>query len=387
MGGHSGSGAASGAAGGPRILVTAQPFGFGPAAAAAILADELACLGARLGYLGAEHTLDLQHMPPYAAVHDVTGLAEGERLALLRQLACEYDLLLTAMDFPMAALGCRAGLRVAVYDALTWYWPCIPAVVREPSVLYIAQDFFGVRERVAAERELARRAVVVPPFIAPGPRWRAGGRDVLVNLGGLQNPFWQPRDTAAYARLVVAAVRAGTSAERRVVVATGRRTARDLADVGGGVGGGIVVGTYGRAEVLRMMSESACAFMTPGLGNVYDAAATGVPTVWLPPANNTQALQVELLSAHGCCDERVDWADLGRRVDHRGAEGEVMGAVRAVVREVGGDVGMRGRLVGRVRDAVRAVGGAGGRAQGLTARFGGGGAGCAAAAVVGWAMR
>ncbi|AZS85977.1 hypothetical protein ELQ87_18075 [Streptomyces griseoviridis] len=393
-GGRSGGGAVGGGGVGPRVLVNAQPFGFGPAAAAAVLADELAPHCDRLAYIGAGHTLDLQRRPPYTAVHDITGLPEPARLDRLRQLGEDYDLLLTAMDFPMAALARRAGLRVAVYDALTWYWPDLPAVVRDPSVLYLAQDFFGVRERVALETPSTGRAVVVAPLIAPGPPWRGGGGHVLVNLAGLHNPFWHPRETAAYARLMVAAVRAGTPAGLRVTVAASRLTAGELAGPAREptgpteCGPGTTVGTYRRAEVLRLMSEAAYAFMTPGLGNVYDAAATGVPTVWLPPANNTQGLQSGLLHAHGCCDARMDWAGLGHAVDYRAPEAVAMAGLAAAVRETGDDRRLRDLLTGLVTTASAALDGTvPGLARALTDRFGHGGARDAAAEVVKWAAR
>ncbi|MFF7689737.1 hypothetical protein ACFZB6_26785 [Streptomyces syringium] len=113
----------------PRLLFNAQPFGFGPAAAMAILAAELAPVCERLAYIGGGHTLDLQKEPPYHAVHDTTGRSPDELRAILRDMAPRYDLFITAMDFEMAELARHAGLDVAVYDALTWYWPTVPDVL------------------------------------------------------------------------------------------------------------------------------------------------------------------------------------------------------------------------------------------------------------------
>jgi hypothetical protein len=258
---------------GPRLLLNAQSFGFGPAAAVAILADALAPLCGGLGYLGDGLTLDLQRRPPYAAVHDTTGRSAPERLALLRRLAPHYDLFVTAMDFQAAELALLAGLDVAVYDALTWYWPTLPASA-QAAVLYLAQDFFGVRERIAADPALRERAVVVPPIIPARREWRPGGH-VLLNLGGLQHPFWEAADAAVYGRLMVAAVRAAQTDGRPVVVATSREVAAVLGDP--------EVGTYDHATVLDLMSGASYACMTPGLGNIYDAAATGVPTCGCRP--------------------------------------------------------------------------------------------------------
>jgi hypothetical protein len=233
----------------PRLLLNAEPFGFGPAAAVAILADALAPLCGGLGYVGDGLTLDLQRRPPYAAVHDTTGLSAPERLALLRRLAPHYDLFVSAMDFEAAELASRAGLDIAVYDALTWYWPTLPPSAYA-AVLYLAQDFFGVRERIAADAALRERAVVVPPIIPPGREWRPGGH-VLVNLGGLQHPYWETADAAAYARLMLEAVRAVRTDGRPVVAATSRDVAAALDDPG--------VGTYDHAAMLDLMSGASYA--------------------------------------------------------------------------------------------------------------------------------
>ncbi|MFD9795531.1 hypothetical protein ACFWXK_31785 [Streptomyces sp. NPDC059070] len=358
----------------PRLLLNAQPFGFGPPAATAILAAELARLGCALGYIGGGHTLDLQGSPPYGAVHDTTGLTDDQFLARLRRLAPRYDLFVTAMDFPAAALARRAGLDVAVYDALTWFWPAVPDVVRE-SVLYIAQDFFGVRERIAADPVLRGRALVVPPIVPPRRTWRPGGH-VLVNLGGLHNPYWDTADAVAYARLMIDAVRAAqpTAPARPVVVAASARVAAALDDP--------AVTTYGHADVLDLLGGAAYACMTPGLGNIYDAAATGVPTLWLPAVNETHPLQLRRLAAHGHCDARLDWPDLGLPVDYTRPSPAVLAAVAGAVRRTAATPRLRAALVAGLAAAAGALGPAPGRARTLTDRFGDGGTGRAAAALL-----
>ncbi|QNP74587.1 hypothetical protein IAG44_37475 [Streptomyces roseirectus] len=361
---------------GPRILLNAEAFGFGPAAAAAVLADELAASGAEVGYLGGGHTLDLQHRPPYAAVHDVTGLSEAACLDRLRVLAGEYDAFLTSMDFALGLAARQAGFRVAVYDALAWFWPGAWPVVRDESVLYVAQEFFGVRERVASDAELAGRTVLVPPLVSPGGGWRGGGRQVVVNLGGLCNPFWAPGEVETYARIVVSGVRAGVPSSCSVLVATSEAIARALGDSVRGV----TVGTYRRDQVLDLLRAAPYAFMTPGLGNLYDAAAVGVPTVLLPATNTTQARQADVVAAQGYCDARVDWADFGLAVDFGDGDPEMTGVLTAALRELGAEGD--GRFGERVAASVREMGH--GRASGLLERFGVGGGRVAAGAVLKW---
>ncbi|HEY8979781.1 MAG TPA: hypothetical protein VIU15_09400 [Streptomyces sp.] len=361
---------------GPRILLNAEAFGFGPAAASALLADELAACGAELGYVGGGHTLDLQHRPPYTAVHDITGLGEPARLDVLRGLAGEYDALLTSMDFALGLTARQAGLRVAVYDALAWFWPGLWPVVQDGSVLHLAQDFFGVRERVAGEPVLAGRTVVVPPLVEPGSGWVGGGDQVVVNLGGLRNPFWAADEVETYARLVVEGVRDGVPEPYAVTVVTSEAIVRAL----GTSVSGVTVATCRRGEILGLLRDAPYAFMTPGLGNIYDAAVSGVPTVLLPATNATQARQAELVTAHGCCDGRIDWSDFGAAVDFGDGDPEMAGVLTAALRELSG--AGDGRFARRVGESVRGMGH--GRAAGLLERFGSGGAREATAAVLEW---
>jgi hypothetical protein len=360
-----------------RILLNAEAFGFGPPAAAAMLANELSKFCAHLGYVGGGHTLDLQRIPPYHEVHDITGLSDAEQLMRLRALAARYDVLVTAMDFAMAGLARQAGLDVVIYDALSWFWPAIPAMVQEESILYIVQDFFGVRERVGAAPALREHVVIVPPAItSSGPHsWRSG-QHVLVNLGGLHNPFWQINDAVRYAEIMVAAVRAAVPAGHTMVVAASRSVATMFSDP--------AVGMYDRASVLRLMSGAAYACMTPGLGNIYDAASTGVPTLWLPPVNQTQPRQVELLSEHGYCDARVDWSDIGRRVEYRGPAEAVVSAVARVVHDVSGNQEVQARLAACITEAVDGLEEAPGRARNLVERFGADGMRHTAEAIIKW---
>ncbi|MFI1104973.1 hypothetical protein [Streptomyces melanogenes] len=356
----------------PRLLLNAQPFGFGPAAATAVLAEELARLGCVLDYVGEAHTLDLQRTPPYRAIHDWTDVSQDERLARLTETAREYDLFVTAMDFPAADLARRAGLDVAVYDALTWFWPEIPATARD-AVLYLAQDFFGVRERIQADPALRSRALVVPPLIPPRRTWRPG-RHVLVNLGGLHNPYWTTDDAVAYARLMLDAVRAAQPVARPLVATASRRVAAGLADP--------AVGTYEHAAVLDLMGSAAYACMTPGLGHIYDAAVTQVPTLWLPSVNESHPAQASRLAAHGYCDAHLDWADLGQAVDAATPTPAFLAAVAANVRRTAATPALRETLTARIAKLTAGLGRAPGRARSLTDRFGHGGTRRAATALV-----
>ncbi|MGI5122087.1 hypothetical protein ACQEU5_21500 [Marinactinospora thermotolerans] len=145
------------------------------------------------------------------------------------------------------------------------------------------------------------------------------------------------------------------------------------------------VATYDHETVLDLMSGAVYACMTPGLGNIYDAAATDVPTLWLPPVNDTHPRQVGLLRDHGCCDAHLDWAHIGHPVDYDAPIPDILAAVTRVVRQVSKRRCARDLLTARLRALADGLGPAPGRARKLTDRFGQDGTRHAATALLGCA--
>lgn len=359
-----------------KLLLNAEPFGFGPAAAIAgffpHLRPEFECIG----YIGQGHTLDLQDGLPYNAVHDVTRAIEAEIDAILD----EYDVLLTATDFGMAERARARGLKVCIYDPLAWYWPGVFEAVREAD-LYVVQDFVGVGERLAGiHNELKGQVVRVAPVVPEDIPMRGRGKHVLINMGGLQNPFWSVADAASYAGLMLAAITPHMPAGVPMVVATSAGVA-ELLPAG-------MARHYGREEMLEILAESTFAIMTPGLGNIYDAAHFGIPTIWLPPTNDSQGQQRVLLEAFEALDGQVTWGEvLGcGEVEYRGVQAEVLEAIANALRTLETHAVAQGKLGELFGTQIAAVAGLEVAACGkLIEAFGRGGTAQVAAAIVAYA--
>lgn len=338
-----------------RILLNAEPFGFGPTAAIADCFPFLREHFGKVGYVGVGFTLDLQRPLPYDLLHDITDVSEDSLDAALADIFSQYDVFLTALDFGMAAKAKAAGLTVVIYDPLTWYWKTIPPVVKDAD-LYIAQDFFGVRERLDEEAHLfnAERVRVVPPIIGDVAH-ASGVRDtVLLNLGGLNNPFWSPEGTLAYARLIVEAF-ASVAEHVEVVItankciAANARIAQELAEFG--------VKNLSRAEMQEVLKGAKFALMTPGLGNVYDAARFDIPTIWLPPANDSQGQQLFMLLEADMVDGHVDWHHLlpGKAIDYSAEQNGVLQKISAAVTRTCGSKTAKRVLERHLAESIEAV--------------------------------
>lgn len=299
-----------------RVLVTAQPFGFGPTAAMAQVFDYLRPRVHYLAFAGAEHTCDVHMQLPYDAVHRLPADGCGEAF---RRLCADHDAALVSCDFPAAEAAKAAGIPFGVYDPLAWYWPQWPNVL-ESANLYICQDFFGVQERV---RDAGRENVVIVPPILPTLSQAAvkRNRHALVNLGGLCNPLHSQEVSVSYARLAMTIAPAAALLYPEVHVATSQSIVDHLQRESP------AARTISPREVQHLLSTSELAVMTPGLGNIYEAAAFAKRVFWLPPANDSQGQQLNILRKRGLAPFAADWHDIlpaRAPIDYDGPETFVM---------------------------------------------------------------
>lgn len=352
-----------------RLLLNAEAFGFGPTAAIADCFPFFREYFSTIGFIGSGHTLDLQRPLAYDAIHDVSHLSEGAGDAnadkALNEIFAQYDVFVTALDFAMAEKALRHGLTVCIYDPLTWYWKTIPPVVNEVD-LYIAQNFFGVEERLHSAEFAAATWQTVAPIVG-NQSDRVTDKDlVLVNLGGLSNPLWTGNEALSYARQVLEAA-LPTLAGQKVVVAANSAISAALAHLG--------AKNLSREQMQVVLQQAKYALMTPGLGNIYDAARFNTPTIWLPPANDSQGQQLALLNKSRLVDGLVDWHQILpiSAIDYNAEQGDVLKSVASAVEQAQSSKRAKTQLAKLLRRQIKALP-QNSRLTALVERFGSGGA-------------
>jgi len=280
-----------------KLLLNAEAFGFGPTAAIAsffpLLKGQVDCIS----YIGDGHSLDLQKPLAYDAIYDSGDMSDESLADILKQ----YDVFLTAIDFIMAEKARKAGLKVIIYDPLTWFSKEMPNAVKNCD-LYLSQNFIGVSDVLEEYREKMRgEAIAVPPIIQSKMPERKG-QHVLLNFGGLMNPFWSEEDAIAYADAMYKAVAEALPEGEKLIVCASEKIAEALPHLN--------AQSYPREEMLKVLEGSKYAFMTSGLGNIYDAAQFDLPTVWLPPTNDSQGQQLDMIASEGYVDVALTWHGL-----------------------------------------------------------------------------
>ncbi len=327
-----------------RVLVTAQAFGFGPSAAMAQVFDHLRPRVRYLAYAGAGHTCDLHRTLPYDAVHRLPDVGTDEAFG---RLCAEHDAALVSCDVPAGEAARAAGIPFGFYDPLLWFWPEPPSVL-ESADLYMCQDFFGVRERVQSTRR--QNVVIVPPMLPSLQAATKRGSHMVVNLGGIRNPLHSQDASVSYARLVMTIVPAATQLSSEVHVATSQEIASHMQQEVP------AARTIPTRDVQRLLRTCELAAMTPGLGNIYEAASLAKRVFWLPPANASQGQQLVTLQRRGLAPFAADWHDIlpGRApIDYWRPEPTAMKDVADAVADAWNDPAAAERLRARFLEAYR----------------------------------
>lgn len=289
-----------------KVLLNAEPFGFGPSAAITELFPYLRTKIDHLSYTGTGHTLDLQRNLPYDNIYDYGAADPNERKAKFTAIAQQYDLFITACNYEAAEWAKDLGLKLVIYDPLTWYWATLPTIISQAD-LYIAQNFFGVIERIENESTKFPEYAVVPAIVSAFHRndEEKNIKDIaLINMGGLSNPYIQNENFIIFAKMVFDSANDSLAPKfDEIVYATSAAIATATKDT-------YPAQTLQPQQIQKILNNSRVAIMTSGLGNIYEASMLQKFVIWLPPANDSQGQQVKLLEKHGMLDFAIDWHDI-----------------------------------------------------------------------------
>ncbi len=322
-----------------KVLMNAEAFGFGPSAAIAEFFPYLRERICSFAYIGSGHTLDLQNKLPYDKVFNLDSVDKEKRRDYFDSIAKDYDVLITASDFETALWAKESGLKVIIYDPLTWYWPHLPKVI-EQADFYIAQNFFGVAERLKCESEQFPEFVIVPPIVS-GISNRKSTNTLLVNMGGLSNPYLENKDIQTFASVIFNTVHEVLHSQfQDIHFVTNKKIADHFH-------GPHQVTTLLPSEVQEILSQSRLAIMTSGLGNIYEASAMEKEILWLPPANDSQGQQIKLLQQHQMIDFSIDWHHLlddEGPIDYFAPQEEVLQRIAICMRKLGSDPKAQAKL-------------------------------------------
>lgn len=305
-----------------RLIATAEDFAFGPAGKLVTVAEELSARGHTLTFAGSGTALQLAERADcwdevFACPTDGP---EFEELVSTRMAGT--DLLLSCVDRPSVELARKHGLPVAWLDPLTWWWgdeapPWLPDLE-----LCVVQRSIGADDAAGPYQELPANHVLVGPIVRAGPERRgsAGSGPLLVNFGGGEAANWyQPgRDTNyPYVIIDLLLTQIDLTGFSQIVVASGERIAaearRRWPDAP------VTFECLGHRDFVERLSSARTFLTVPGLEAPLEGWAAGVPTLFLPPSNSSQYVQLDEFRRRGVGDLSVHLRDFLPPLDLRSA--------------------------------------------------------------------
>ena len=285
-----------------RVIMSALPLGYGPAAKLVVIAGELRRLGAAPVFVGRGIAHELAARS--GVFEDVVDDPAGSRACgLLDGAAAAVSL----MDREFAALALESGTPLHVVDSLLWMRADVPEEFTAGRHLW-AQDFFGVRQRAA---QLQSAPTVVGPIVGPAHRPRRnGGAGLVVNLGGYASAYSGNGSDGTYAEFVVRGILASPWAAGSggsVTVLGGARCVAECARRHPG----LRCDSLPHSDSCDAFANAAAVLTAPGLTATLECFESGVPTFFLPPENYSQWLILEHLRQAGLAPGAFHWRDCG----------------------------------------------------------------------------
>ncbi|MGW1053487.1 hypothetical protein [Streptomyces sp. NPDC002521] len=295
-----------------RIIATAENFAFGPAGKLITVAERLSQQGHQLTFVGYGTAFQLARRSGFW--EDVVERdTDGESFGRYCQNSLRgFDLLLSCVDRSSAEEAKRLGVPVVWLDPLSWWWDELPNWVSDLDLRITQRSIGSEPSRRPSHQHKSRNHVVVGPIVEsiPRPDPRPSAADLLVNFGGGEAAGWYElgKDTN-YPLVVVEALHSHVDLNRfsSVTITGGERfvseCSRQWPD------SPYSFGCLGHKEFLTRLASS-CAFLTvPGLEAPLEAWSVGIPTLFLPPSNSSQYVQLDEYRRQGVAAASIHLRD------------------------------------------------------------------------------
>lgn len=307
-----------------KILLNAEAFGFGPSAGASVIFDILKnhFNDYTIDYIGQGHTLDLQSKLNYSQIFQYTSEEQ------FKNIVKAYDYFITALDFEKAKFAKEVGVTTIVYDTLLWYW--FDKSIIEYADYYISQDFYGVKDILSTVCNNKQNTYIIPPLIQKKDITKKCEDFLLINFGGLENPYWTVEVTSTYIKHILTAILPiVTTKFKKIKIVCSQNHMPYLHN--------FPVETASYADMQKMLQTASFVIATSGLGNIYEIANYQVSSLFLPPVNDSQGQQLKILEQRGLIDNQLDWSDFQCDIDYFKPQQQVLEHIKLCINNFDSD--------------------------------------------------
>jgi len=287
-----------------RILCEAISFGFGPVSKLLSLC-ELLNQKHSLSFIGSGCSLTLANKTNFfenIIVFDTTSSTDFNNTISFE----EYDIVISVMNPIFGRAVINNNCKLVVIDSLFTMWDRIDPIWEKCDLLVI-QSFFGEKNRLKISHNLSN-AHIVGPIISPQieQKIKSPNNTLLINFGGADYPYIRTfKDISIFIKKFVIELTSINMFDE-MIIAIGPRGLAGLQDL---IHHGFKLFTFSHDDFLQQLSKSDTLFTIPGLTTAFESFHLAIPTLFLPPLNYSQFLNLRTFRLLGLSYTGAHWDD------------------------------------------------------------------------------
>jgi len=270
-----------------RILCEAVSFGFGPVSKLLSLC-ELLNQKHSLSFIGSGCSLSLAQKTNIfekIIVLDTTSTNHFNDSVPFSG----YDVVLSVMNPLFGRAALENGCKLIVIDSLFYMWDKIDPVWEECDLLII-QSFFEEKKRLLSTHNFTN-AQIVGPIISTQiePKKQNVHNTLLINFGGADYPYIKNfNDIQLFIRKLTLEIERIDIFDEKIIT-IGPRCLQSMKEL---ERNGFKVRSFSHDEFLFQLSKSSTLLTIPGLTSSFESFCLAIPTLFLPPLNYSQFLNL-----------------------------------------------------------------------------------------------
>lgn len=298
------------------LVLTAENFAFGPIGKLLDIAPLLLEQKHNLVFAGFGTSLQLAKNFPFRKVHEID-TDNPESSKELGIILSQADMLVSSMDIPSITLAKKLGKLTTWLDCLFWFWDSIPEPVLDAD-LFIRERLMDDTKNEKKYGSRIKNLYTVGPIIGKMDKAKRK-KQVLVSYGGGEAPYWYKAGSDTnYPFMMTELLLKNVEWYQfdRVIVATSERIVKELSEQFVNIPFEFMCLPHD--QFLKELSQSEVVLITPGLVTAELSFESGTPTIFLPPSNNSQYLQLDQFVERNLAPASIHLSDFMPRLELQG---------------------------------------------------------------------
>jgi len=292
-----------------RIVAVAENFAYGPIGKLVTLTKQLLEQGHTFTFIGYGTAFQLGSKEKFQQIIEFN-TDSSEFFDFATPIFEQADVLLSAMDRSSVILAQKIGLPTIWIDTLFWWWDEIPAYMQAVDC-YIKQttmkDDINVQKYKGKIRNLHSVGPIVDLSVLQTKQQK---NQALIAFGGMEGEGWYKVGVDTnypYTLMNLLKKQVDFSSYDEVLVTGNERILSQLAHLFGNRT--FKFFSLSHERFAQELADSKIVLMVPGLETPLEAFSYGVPTIFLPPSNSSQYVQLNEFCQYGVAEMTLHFDD------------------------------------------------------------------------------